>query len=280
MNLLWLELYKTFSRWRTYIGFGFIALIVILTEVVMKLSAGEIAHRMMRSLQKDFLIFGNVFNGWFVTAFIMNSLHIHIPFLIALVAGDMVSGEATSGTVRFLLIRPPSRYRIITAKYVTTIFYTAGLVIFLGLMCILPGLALFGSGDLVVHHFGKFGVVFIPEAEIPVRMLVAFMAAIWSMTAVASIGFLLSALVENSIGPIIGTMAVVVVFLVIGNFPFDFFRSLKPYLFTTYMVFWQRFLDDPIPWQEIAKSATILGLHSLGLFFIAFGAYARKDIKT
>ena len=280
MNLLWLELYKTFSRWRTYIGFGFIALIVILTEVVMKLSAGEIVRRMMRSPQTDFLIFGNVLNGWFVTAFIMNSLHIHIPFLIALVAGDMVSGEATSGTVRFLLIRPPSRTRIITAKYVTTIFYTAGLVIFLGLMCILPGLALFGTGDLVVHHFGRFGIVFIPEAEVPIRMVVAFLAAIWSMTAVASIAFLLSSLVENSIGPIIGTMAVVIVFLVIGNFPFDFFRTLKPYLFTTYMVFWQQFLDDPIPWQEIARSATIIGLHSLGLFFIAFAAYARKDIKS
>jgi ABC-2 type transport system permease protein len=280
MNLLWIELYKTFSRWRTYIGFGFIALIVLLTEVVMKLSAGEIVRRMMRSLQTDFLIFGNVLNGWFVTAFIMNSLHIHIPFLIALVAGDMVSGEATSGTVRFLLTRPPSRYRIITAKYVTTIFYTAGLVIFLGLMCVLPGLALFGSGDLIVHHFGKFGIVFIPEAEIPVRMLAAFTAAIWAMTAVASIAFLLSSLVENSIGPIIGTMAVVIVFLVIGNFPFDFFRTLKPYLFTTYMVFWQLFLDDPISWQEIGKSATIIGLHSLGLFFIAFAAYARKDIKS
>jgi ABC-2 type transport system permease protein len=111
-------------------------------------------------------------------------------------------------------------------------------------------------------------------------MLFAFMAAIWSMTAVASIAFLLSTLVENSIGPIVGTMAVVIVFLVIGNFPFDFFATLKPYLFTTYMVFWQRFLDDPIPWQEIVKSAAILGLHSLGLFFIALGAYARKDIKS
>jgi len=280
MNLLWLEIYKTFSRWRTYIGFGFIALIVLMTEVVMKLSAGEILSRMMRSLQKDFLIYGNVLNGWFVTGFIMNSLHIHIPFLIALVAGDMVSGEATSGTVRFLLIRPPSRYRIIMAKYATAILYTAGLVIFLGLMCIVPGLALFGSGDLVIHHFGKFGIVLIPEAEIPVRMLVAFVAAIWSMTVVASIAFLLSSLVENSIGPIIGTMAVVIVFLVIGNFPFDFFRSLKPYLFTTYMVFWQRFLDDPIPWQEIVYSAAIIGFHSLGLFFIALGAYARKDIKS
>jgi ABC-2 type transport system permease protein len=280
MKLFWFEIYKTFSRWRTYIGFGFIALIVILTEVVMKLSAGEIVYRMLKSLQRDFLIFGNILNGWFVTAFIMNSLHIHIPFLITLVAGDMVSGEATLGTVRLLLIRPPSRYKIITVKYVTTLFYTGGLVIFLGLMCILPGLALFGSGDLIMHHYGKFGIVFIPEAEIPIRMFFAFMAAIWSMNVVASIAFLLSTLVENSIGSIIGTMAVVVVFLVIGNFPFDFFRSLKPYLFTTYMIFWQRFLDDPIPWQEIAKSATILGLHSVGLFFIAFGAYAKKDIKS
>ncbi len=280
MKLFWFEIYKTFSRWRTYIGFSVIALIVILTEVVMKLSAGEIISRMMRSLQKDFLIFGNILNGWFVTAFIMNSLHIHIPFFIALVAGDMVSGEATSGTERLLLIRPPSRYMIIIAKYLTTLFYMTGLVIFLGLMCILPGLALFGSGDLIIHHYGKFGIVFIPETEIPLRMLLAFVAAIWSMTVVASIAFLLSTLVENSIGPIIGTMAVVVVFLVIGNFPFDFFRSLKPYLFTTYMIFWQRFLDDPIPWQEIAKSAVILGLHSIGFFFIAFGAYARKDIKS
>jgi len=280
MKLFWLEIFKTFSRWRTYIGFGFIALVVILTEVVMKLSANEIMFRMMRSFQKDFLIFGNLLNGWFVTAFIMNSLHFHIPFLITLVAGDIVSSEATSGTVRLLLIRPPSRSRIITAKYVASLFYTTAIVLFLAFMCIFLGLALFGSGDLIMNFAARFRIVFIPEAEIPVRMLLAFAAAIWSMTVVASIAFLFSTLAENSIGPIIGTMAVVVVFFLLGNFPFDFFRTLSPYLFTTYMTFWQRFLDDPIPWQEIVRSALILGLHNVGLFFIAFVAYNRKDIKS
>jgi len=280
MKLLWLEIFKTFSRWRTYIGFGFIALVVILTEVVMKLSADEIMLRMMRSLQKDFLIFGNLLNGWFVTAFIMNSLHFHIPFLITLVAGDIVSSEATSGTVRLLLIRPPSRSKIITAKYLASLFYTAAIVLFLAFMCIFLGLALFGSGDLIMNYAARFRIVFIPEAEIPVRMLLAFAAAIWSMTVVASIAFLFSTLAENSIGPIIGTMAVVVVFFVLGNFPFDFFRTLNPYLFTTYMTIWQRFLDDPIPWQEIARSAVILGLHNIGLFLIALVAYRRKDIKS
>ncbi len=280
MKLLWFEIYKTFSRWRTYISFGFIALIVILTEVVMKVSANEILYRMMRSFEKDFLIFGNVLNGWFVTAFIMNSLHIHIPFFITLVAGDIVSSEATSGTVRFLLTRPPSRSKIITAKYLTTLFYTTGLVIFLGVICVSFGLILFGSGDLIMNYHAKFRIVFIPEAAIPVRMLLAFAAAVLSMTVVASLAFLFSTLAENSIGPIIGTMAVVIIFLVIGNFPFDFFRTLSPYLFTTYMIFWQRFLDDPISWREIGRSAAILGLHSIGLFIIAFTVFNRKDIKS
>jgi len=280
MKLFWLEIVKTFSRWRTYIGFGFIALVVILTEVVMKLSADEIMFRMMRSFQKDFLIFGNLLNGWFVTAFIMNSLHFHIPFLITLVAGDIVSSEATSGTVRLLLIRPPSRSRIITAKYVASLFYTAAIVLLLAFICIFLALVLFVSGDLIMNFAARFRIVFIPEAEIPTRMVLAFAAAIWSMTVVTSIAFLFSTLAENSIGPIIGTMAVVVVFFLLGNFPFDFFRTLSPYLFTTYMTFWQRFLDDPIPWQEIARSALILGLHNIGLFLIAFVAYNRKDIKS
>jgi ABC-2 type transport system permease protein len=280
MKLFWLETYKIFSRRRTYIGFGFIALIVILTEVVMKLSAGEILYRMMKSFERDFLIFGNILNGWFVTAFIMNSLHIHIPFLITLVAGDIVSSEATAGTIRFLLIRPVSRSKIITAKYLTTLLYTIGLVIFLALMCVLPGLLLFGSGDLVMNYPAQLHIVFIPEGQIPVRMLLAFSAAAWSMIVVASIAFLLSTFAENSIGPIIGTMAIVIVFIVIGNFPFDFFRAISPYLFTTYMTFWQRFFDHPIPWPEILRSVLILGLHSMGLFMIAFITYNRKDIKS
>jgi ABC-2 type transport system permease protein len=280
MNLFQIEVYKTFSRWRTYIAFGFLASIVVLTEVVMKVSAKEILERMMSSMEKDFLIIGNVLNGWFITAFIMNSLHLHIPFLITLVAGDIVSSEATAGTVRLLLVRPPSRSAIITAKYWATLFYTSTVVIFLGIMCVGLGLILFGSGDLIMNYALQFRIVFIPEAEIPLRMLLAFTAAIWSMMVVASIAFFLSTLAENSIGPIIGTMAVVIVFFVIGNFPFDFFRTLTPYLFTTHMNIWQRFLDTPIPWGEIISSASILALHCVVLFTIALIVYQRKDIKS
>lgn len=281
MKLFLLETFKTFSRWRTYISFGVIALIVILTEVVMKLSGDEIVHRMLKPFQRDFFISGNILNAWLITAFIMNSLHIHIPFLITLVAGDMVSSEATAGTIRFLLIRPPSRTRIITAKYLTALFYTAILVMFFAVLCVFLGLMLFGSGDLIIHHYGQFDVAFIPESEVPVRILLSFIAAIWAMSVVASIAFLFSTLAENSIGPIIGTMAVVIVFLVLGSLPLDFFRMLKPYFFTTHMInLWQQFLEVPIQWHVIVRSAIVLGIHNICLFLSAMYIFKRKDIKS
>jgi len=280
MTLFGFEAYKTFSRWRTYISFGVLALIVLMTEIVMRVSAREIVGSMMKPFQRDFIIAGNILNAWFITAFIMNSLHFHIPFFVTLVAGDIVSSEATAGTVRFLLIRPPSRQRILNAKYLTALFYTAGLVIFFAVLCLVLGLALFGSGDLIMHRLGQFSVVFIPEAEIPLRMLLAFVAAVWSMTVVASLAFLFSAMAENSIGPIIGTMAVVICFLIFGNLPLDFFRHLKPFFFTTHMLLWQGFFDRSIQWLAIGQSALILGMHNATLFFIASLIYRRKDIKS
>ncbi|MCJ7662681.1 MAG: hypothetical protein MUO24_00405, partial [Desulfobacterales bacterium] len=153
-------------------------------------------------------------------------------------------------------------------------------VLFFAVLCVVLGLALFGSGDLIMHRLGQFSVVFIPEAEIPLRMLLAFAAAVWSMTVVASLAFLFSTMAENSIGPIIGTMAVVICFLIFGNLPLAFFRLLKPFFFTTHMMLWQGFFDSTIRWREIGQSAVILGLHNAGLFLIASICYRRKDIKS
>jgi len=40
-----------------------------------------------------------------------------VPILVALVAGDVVSGEASMGTLRLLAAKPVSRAQIILAKY-------------------------------------------------------------------------------------------------------------------------------------------------------------------
>ena len=209
----------------------------------------------------------------------MNSLHIQIPFLITLVAGDIVSSEATSGTVRLLLIRPPSREKILTAKYLAALLYTTGLVIFLGLMCVSLGLTLFGSGDLILHHYGKFDIVFIPEAEIPLRMTLAFSGAIWSMTVVASLAFLFSTLAENSIGPIMGTMAVVIVFLFLEIFPLTLPESQTVSLYNLYEPRYD-FSMSLFHGKRSCNRPLFAFSHNVGLFAIASIIYQRKDIKS
>jgi ABC-2 type transport system permease protein len=101
------EILKTFRKWRTYIGFIAVGVVVPLVEFGLKAEGGSLVRNMTRGLGDDFLIVGNLFNAYFITYFIMNSLWVHVPFLISLVAGDQLAGEATGGTFRLMLIHPP-----------------------------------------------------------------------------------------------------------------------------------------------------------------------------
>ncbi len=271
------EVSKTYRKWRTFIGFLAVGMVVPLVEIGLKLEGGGLLRSVTRGLASDFVLVGNLFNAYFVTYFIMNSLWIHIPFLISLVAGDLLAGEATAGTFRILLIRPPSRTRILLAKYATALLYTLSIVAFLGVLSLGLGLALFGSGDLIVP--GK-DLVLLPGQDVPWRMAAAFALAVWSMWCVASLAFLFSSLVENAIGPIVGTMAVIIVLLILSNTPLPMFEALRPYLFTTYVNVWQKVMEDPVPWEEVASSVAILGAFSIGFLSSAWYIFARKDILS
>ncbi|MBX2990971.1 MAG: ABC transporter permease subunit [Bacteroidetes bacterium] len=271
------ELLKTYLKWRTYIGFIAIAVLVPLVEIALKLEGGGMVRRMTRDLSQDFFFVGNLFNGYFVTYFIMNSLWVHVPFLIALVAGDQLAGEATGGTFRLMLIRPASRTKILLMKYVATLFYAFSLVLFLAVVSLSLGLYLFGGGDLLVA--GKV-LTILPQTQLPLRMLIAFGLATWSMWCVASLAYLFSSLVENAIGPIVGTMTVIIVFFILSNIQIEFFESIKPYLFTTYFNIWQMAFEDPIPWQTIAQHGGVLGGFIIGFYAVTWYIFVKKDVLS
>ena len=60
----------------------------------------------MQGVTDQFDIHGNILNGYLVAYLILQSLLIHIPLLVALVAGDALAGEANMGTLRLVLTRP------------------------------------------------------------------------------------------------------------------------------------------------------------------------------
>jgi ABC-2 type transport system permease protein len=123
-------------------------------------------------------------------------------------------------------------------------------------------------------------LVILPEADVPWRVCVAFGLGTCSMWCVASLAFLLSSLVENSIGPIIGTMSVIIVFLIISSMPVDLFVTIRPYLFTTYFTVWQKIFEEPVPWATILFHVCILSLFSVGFYLVTWYIFVRKDILS
>ncbi len=278
ITLISIELFKIFKKWRTYIGFIAIAILIPLIEIAMNIEGTRSINFATRQLSETFIFVGNLLNTYFVSYLILNSLAVHIPFLITLVAGDLLAGEATAGTYRILVTRPVTRFNIVTSKFIAGIIYTFLLILWLAVISLGLGYFIFGTGELIVLKSGV--IIVLAKNDVLWRFALAYCFAVLSMGVVASLAFLFSALVENAIGPIITTMAIIIIFIILSAINIDVFQSIKPFLFTTYMNTWSSFFDNPMDTSEIIKSVSVLSAHIIVFYGLALYIFQKKDILT
>jgi ABC-2 type transport system permease protein len=277
-SLISIELSKIFRKWRTYIGFLAIAILVPIIQIAMLVEGERSINFMTRNLQQSFVFVGNLLNGYLISYAILNALVVHIPFLITLVAGDLLAGEATAGTYRILVTRPVSRFKIVFSKFLSGLIYTNLLVLFLAIMSLGVGLLIFGVGELIVIK--NVNILILSRTDVLWRFIMAYGFATLSMTVVLALTFLFSSLVENAIGPIVSTMAIIIVFVIVSALDIEFFQSIRPYLFTNYMQSWRSFFADPIDVQDILKSAAVLTAHIVVFFGATVYIFNKKDILS
>ena len=291
-NLLQFELFKIFRKPRTYIAFGAIAAIILLIQVALLVNGKEYVKFMLSNLDDTLDIpYDQINNGYWIGFSILNLLLIHVPILVALVTGDIVAGEANMGTLRLLVTKPISRTKILLAKFFACIFYTLLLLAWMALLSVLLSVMLFGTNDLIVSK--EFEVLQIQSSDVLWRYAAAFGFAAVALIVVAALSFLLSVLSENSIGPIVATVAVIIVFTIMSEMQIPIYdKTVKPYLFTTHMLGWKGFfyIDADSEGQTIRGSVQNLPaiLRSLGVLagyiVVLVGAsiflFRRKDILS
>ena len=277
IKLIGLEIIKIFGKKRSLLGF--LALAVLMPLIIWGFSKGAtgIEQDIVRQLEGSFIIVGSVFNGFLVTYITMNFLWVHIPFLVMLVAGDVVAGEGAAGTFRIILTRRVSRFKILIAKLIATYLYTILLITFFVIMSLGLGSLWLGVGDLVV--FDK-GILILPQEMVWVRFALAFGFATFVMLVVTTLCFMFSSMVNNGIGPIVGAMAIIIIGLAIANIPIDIFEKISPYIFTSYFDIWQKAFFDPIPWRDIGNDAIVLTTYTLVFIIISSVHFIKKDILT
>ena len=272
------ELIKIALKPRSYLGLAAITGLVGIILFALKADGLSMISFVTASFEQTLRFEGNLLNGNLVAFIVLQMLIIHIPLLVALVTGDLISGEAAMGTLRLLVSKPISRTQLLLSKFLAGGIYTRLVVLWLGFLAVIVGQWLFGVGDLMVLN--SDGLVILQADDVNWRYAGGFCVAFLALLTVSSLSITLSCFSDNSIGPIVSTMAIILLFTIIVTLDVPIFDPIRPYLFTTHMAAWRSFFEDPLPWESIKKSIYILLGHNLLLIGISLFAFHRKDITV
>ena len=257
-SLIQVELYKIFRRPRTYIAFGAIAALIVVIQLGLKIDGNSYAAFLMKDINDTLTVDGKVLNGYLICYILLQLLLVHVPLLVALIAADMISGEANLGTLRLLFSTPYSRTSWMMAKFIAASVYTILLLIWLAFLALFVSMWVFGTDDLFLMKSNY--VVLIQQQDVLWRYIGAFVFASFSLLTVTSLGFLMSSMAGNSIGPIVGTMSAIVFFTILSTLNIPLFTIIKPYLFTTHMNNWKEFFDIKVNADNEAITGSILNM--------------------
>lgn len=272
------ECQKLFARKRTYIGFGIFFLVEIALVLLLQLPRNR--RFIIKTLSANGygdaeFYFSGLTLGFFVLIFavmLIGSLY------LALVAGDIVSKEVEDGTMRMMLCRPISRFRLLLVKYLACILYTIVLTIFAAVSALLVGLFYRGPGGLFAVGPDQGVFALYPFAEGLQRYALSIPLLAFSLVTVTSIGFVFSCLRMKPSTATIVTMSIFMVDWILFHIPF--FEGIKTYFLFYKMSHWVLVYDYVYSWAMLAENYVQLAAVQLTLFVLGWLAIEFRDFKN
>jgi ABC-2 type transport system permease protein len=216
-------------------------------------------------------------------------LPIFLPVAVAVVAGDAIAGEASAGTLRYLLARPVGRTRLLAAKLITLIVYTLSAVLLVAGTAYLTGIILFGSkpiaatpGGLTTSNIASAATSLSGTAMSPTDIALRTIGAISfiavSMLGVGAIALFLSTITDSALGAALGALAALITSEVLVTL--NAASTVDPYLPTRYWLAWVDFFRDPIVWRDIERGFAVQLVYVLVFLGAAWAHFATKDVTS
>ena len=269
LALLGSELTVLFRRRRTWAMLVAVALIPILLAVAVRLSSetlapGEGPPFLDRVTQ----------NGLFVafTAMIV-AIPLFLPLTIGVVAGDTIAGEAGLGTLRYLLVAPAGRVRLLRVKYAGVAVFCLAATLTLAVAGTLIGAALFPVGPVTLL---SGDVISVPESLLRSALISLYVTV--SLLGFAAIGLFISTLTDVPVGAMAATVVVSVVAQILDVLPQ--LEWLHPWLFSHYWLGFADLLRQPMDLGSFGDNA-LLQLGYIAVFgALAYGRFSTKDILS
>jgi len=209
-------------------------------------------------------------------------LPVFLPITVAIVSGDAIAGEASAGMLRYLLVRPIGRLRLLTAKLVSVGAFVLLAVVFVTITSYIVGVLLFGFGA-EASVGGTGGITSLSGITLTPLQLAGRTAATVGylalcMLAIGAIGLFFSTLTDSPLAAALGVLAFVVVSTIL--LPLDAASAIRFYLPTMHWLAWIDLFRDPILWRAVREGVLV----QVGYILVAFGAawanFATKDVTS
>ncbi len=140
-----------------------------------------------------------------------------LPLFIIVLMADIVSGEHNDGTVKTLLSRPVRRFKILLAKWLTTLLYTSILIFITAVISyVISGIVLVGrmerpDSDRVPSLTDRtFSTDFVHTLPMWEYLLMSMGLSWFVVAAVGTIALMISVIVKNTATGIGIMMAVLI----------------------------------------------------------------------
>jgi len=264
------ELSITFRRLRTLALLTILAALPVLIGVVVKIETGDgedggggpafIAQITQNGL---FLVF---------TALAV-TLPVFLPMAVAVVAGDSVAGEASSGTLRYLLVAPAGRTRLLIAKFCASLVFCAAATLTVALAALTTGAALFPLGrvTLLSGDTVSFG-----EALLRAALIAGAVAA--SLAGVVAIGLFVSTMTSSGIAAMATTVGIVITVQILGGIPQ--LHTIQPWLFPHYWLSFADLLRQPMYLDDVLRNLGLQGGYVAVFGAAAWARFGARDITS
>ncbi len=261
------ELGKSVRRWRTWV------LAVVLGAVPTLIVVALVLNPPPPGAGGDFINLATR-NGLFAP---LAALAVVQPFLLPLTAGllsgDAIAGEASAGTLRYLLVRPVRRSAFVLGKYasvVALLLAGVGVIVAVGL---LAGGLTFGLGDVPTLSGTTLSL-----GEALVRLVGAGLYAVAGVAGLAAVGLFISTLTESGPGATVATVAVAIVGQIVGAL--ESLEVVHPFLLNEYWLAFFELFRSPVSFDLMGRGLLVFGSYIVVFLGLALAVMSRRDVLS
>jgi len=253
------ELWKLFGKKRTYIGFG--AFLVGQNAMLVAFRYSHWQERMRTLLEGNGYLAQEYVSALTVAVIMLiPQILLLMPLYVALVGGDLVAKEVEDGTLRMILSRPISRFRLLLVKWVAGGIFSAVLVLVLGGTALGFARMWFPWKGMFVFIPGEVFNALNPDAGVKLYMW-SHVFMMLNASVILSIAFMFSCFNMKPAAATILSLTLLMVNLVMEGVPF--FEQYREYLLTYHFRSWHNVYVDPIPWSQLTQSVFVCWLLTL-----------------